>query len=136
MPLSLATKKLTNAKLFGAVNFDPSANYYLALAKTAPVDGVFSEADYGSYARIAVANNQTTFSVPGDDADATITNAIEVRFPVVTSGSNTLPYVVVMDATTEGNIVGYAEAATSKTYAVGDRPVYEIGSLLFKMKDA
>lgn len=134
MSLANYAEKKVNDKLFGGIDFTPPATYYLALATSAPTEaGSFTEANYGGYARVALANNKTNFTNAADDGDATISNAVEVRFPTATSGTNTITYVVLTDAVSGGNVWGYAPLTTSKTYTTGDRPVFEVGKLAFKV---
>lgn len=134
MSLSNYAEKKVNDKLFGGVDFTPPATYYLALATAAPTEsGTFTEANYGGYARVAVANNKTNFTNAADDGDATINVAVEVRFPTLTSGTNSFTHVVLTDAASGGTVWGYSPLTTVKTYTTGDRPVFEVGKLVFKV---
>jgi hypothetical protein len=132
MSLSNLAEKKVNDKLFGAADFTPPANYYIGLLTAQPgEDGSCAEANYGAYARQAFANNKTNFANAADDGSATIKNNTEVRFPTATSGSNTITYVALFDALTGGNMYAYGILGTAKTYTTGDRPVFEVNSIVF-----
>jgi len=132
MSLSDFAEKKVNDKLFGAVDFTPPANYYIALATAQPgEDGTIAEANYGGYARQQFANNKTNFTSAASDGNATITNNTEARFPTNTLGSNTITHCALFDALTGGNMYAWGQLSISKIYAVGDRPVFEVGSMTF-----
>jgi len=132
MSLSNFAEIKVNDKMFGAVDFIPPATYYIALLTAAPTEaGVVSEANYSAYARQAFANNKTNFTSAAADGSATIKNNIEVRFPTATSGTNIITYVALFDALVAGNMYAYGILGTSKTYTTGDRPVFEVNSLVF-----
>lgn len=132
MSLSNFAEKKINDYLFGGTSFTPPATYYIALLTAAPSEsGTYSEANYTGYSRVAVANNKTNFTTAADDGNATITNQVEIRFPVATGGSSTVTHVALFDAASGGNMWAYGTLAISKNYTAGDRPVFEIGALVF-----
>ena len=94
-------------------------------------DGTIAEANYGGYARQQFANNKTNFTSAASDGNATITNNTEARFPTNTLGSNTITHCALFDALTGGNMYAWGQLSISKIYAVGDRPVFEVGSMTF-----
>lgn len=121
-----------NDFLFGAQALTPESTYYLALATAEVAEddtgSTFTEADYTGYERVAVDNNKTTFTA---SSGGVITNAIEIRFPKATGGSNTPVELVILDAATDGEIIASGAITNSKTYTDGDRPVYEVGDISF-----
>jgi len=131
MGLTNYAEKKVNDLLHGASSLVPPSIYYVGLLKSAPSEaGVVSEADYGSYARVAINNNKTTFDTAADDGSATIKNKIEVRFPTNTSGSNTVTHLGFFDAASGGNLWFYGALTESKTYGVADRPVIEVNGFV------
>jgi len=76
-------------------------------------------------------NNKTNFSNAADDGSATKKNNTEVRLPTATSGTNVITHVALFDALTAGNMYAFGVLGTAKTYNVGDRPVFEVNSLVF-----
>jgi hypothetical protein len=127
MSLTNYAEKKVNDLLHGATAMVVPSVYYVGLLKAEPTEaGVVSEADYGSYARVAIDNNKTTFGNAADDGAATINNLIEVRFPTNTSGSNTITHIGFFDAASAGNLWSYGELTESNVYGVADRPVIEV----------
>lgn len=82
------------AKLFNntALSWDANTNLYLALHTADPGEAgnqSTSEANYTSYARVAVARNSGGWTVSGNS----VTNTALVQFPQCTGGSSTCTYV-------------------------------------------
>lgn len=123
--------------IFGGVSLTPPATYYIAIA-TAALDRTktgsnFSEANYGGYARVAFTNDKTNFGNAAADVNGSVVlNAAEIRFPTLASGSMTTNQLVILNASSGGTIVGYGNITTNKNYVVGDRPVFEVGTVQFK----
>lgn len=123
--------------IFGGVSLTPPTTYYIAIA-TAALDRTktgsnFTEANYGGYARVAFTNNKTNFgNATGDINGSVVLNAAEIRFPTLASGTMTTNQLVVLDAASGGNIVGYGNITVNKDYVAGDRPVFEVGTVQFK----
>jgi hypothetical protein len=120
MSLSNLAEQKVNDKLFGAVDFTPPANYFIALSTAQPgEDGTISEANYGAYARQQFANNKSNFTTAASDGNATITNNAEVRFPTATTGTNVITHVALFDSLTGGNMYAWGALGASKSYTVG-----------------
>lgn len=119
-----------NDFLFGNVSYTPPTIVYIALAIGAVGEGdtgsTFAEANYTGYQRVAITNNVTSFP---SAVNGTKTNGVEFRFPTSQGIDNIIQEIVICDALTGGNIIGGGAITTSKTYTVGDRPVFEVGSV-------
>jgi hypothetical protein len=111
----------------------PSA-LYVALATAAVLDtntgSTFTEANYGSYARV----QRDPLDANWSSASAgTVTNAAAITFPKATSGSSTVTYVVIVDASSGGNVVAWCSLDVSKAITTGDTPQFEASSLTFTL---
>lgn len=119
----------------GGVAAASPANVYLALC-TAAVDdtstgSTITEASYGSYARtqIGTGNNQTdAWNAATGTTTATVTNKNAITCPTATSGSSTITYIAVCDASTAGNVLYWA-SVTSTAIANGDTPKVNASAL-------
>ena len=101
----------------------PGDNIYvgLATAVSAAETGSLTEASFGGYARQNVtAANWTTIGADSTDTQtAKNTNAID--FPAKTAcGTQTITHVVLVDASSSGNILFVGALDASKTLAEGD----------------
>lgn len=106
----LETKVLEH--VFGGTAYTAPTTKYLALYTVAPGEGsAGTEVSGGSYARQACA-----FTVSGNLA----TNTSAVEWPTATASWGTVVAVAVVDASTAGNIMSYANLTASKTIASGD----------------
>lgn len=86
--------------------------WYVGLFTDAPGEaGGGTEVSGNAYVRKAV-----TFTVSGDTA----TNNAAIEWPTATGSWGTITHVAVFDAETTGNMLVYAELATSKTISTGD----------------
>lgn len=97
-----------------------SGGVYVGLSSTAPTPGGanVTEPSSGSYARVQISGAQFNTAANG----ATETN-VDKSFPQATgdwlSGTN-LAYLVIYDASTSGNLLGYATLTTPKNVLSGD----------------
>ena len=111
----------------------PKSNLYLALA-TAVSDaeaGTFTEANFGSYARVKINGENTTqpyWVVANNGGTVTAKNNGEVSFPASSSGTNTITHVVLTDNGTigQGNALFIGDV-TDRTILTGD---------IFRINDA
>lgn len=120
-------KKLAEETL-GGVAFTSPANTYLGLWTAALDDtstgSTGSEATYGSYARtlVGTANNQTdAWNAATGTTTATVTNKNAVTCPTSTSGTNTITYAAILDASTTGNMLIWV-STNSQDITTGDTP--------------
>lgn len=89
--------------------------WYVALYTVAPGEGTSgTEVSGGSYARQAV-----TFTVSGT-APTQAANSSAVEFPAATASWGTVVAAAIVDASTSGNIIAFADLTASKTIDSGD----------------
>jgi len=108
---------------------------YFALYTVAPSDSsAGTEVTGGSYARVAVARNVTTnFAAPSDvSGSETTSNSNAITFPSPTANWGTVVAMAVMDASTAGNMIGWADLTTPRTINNGDgAPSFAASSFTF-----
>ncbi|MGB4823406.1 MAG: hypothetical protein WBP82_00690 [Leuconostoc mesenteroides] len=90
--------------LLGKTTFTAPATLYAALYSVRPaVSGSGgTEFSAGSYARVAITNNTTNFPQTGTGI---IINGTSVTFPTATADQGTAVCVVILDASTGGNML-------------------------------
>jgi len=114
-----------NDQVFGAVTYTPPVTIYAALAKgvvaASDTGTTFDEADYTSYARVAITNNLTEFPA-SSGGSKTLGN--DITFPASTGGTNTIIELVFLDAATNGNIIGSGTLTVSQVVTSGNQPVF------------
>ena len=107
------------------------ATVYVALSSTAPavsvgVLGNITEPTNGSYARVAITNNDTNWTTTG----RTVTNNIAVEFPTATANWDAnAAYAVLYDAATAGNALVSCSLGSSTAVLTGVRVVLDAGSI-------
>jgi hypothetical protein len=98
--------------------------WYVSLYTVAPTDsGGGTEVSGGSYARTAV-----TFTVSGT-SPTLATNSAAVEFPTASGSWGTIVAMGVMDASTSGNLLAWADLTASKTIATGDVLRFNAGEI-------
>ena len=115
-------------KYFGAVEYTPPANLYIALSTADPTDdgSGLTEPSGGAYERKLIANNKTTWTTASAGA---LDNAIEIAFAMATASWGVITHFAIMDALTGGNMIGHADLLESKTVGNGDTVKFAIGDL-------
>ena len=111
--------------LFGSG--DP-ATWYIGLSTAAPTDdgSGIAEPSGGSYARVAVTNNATNWPATSGGAKA---NGTAITFPQASASWGTVPYFVIMDAASDGNMYAHAVLDAQKTVDSGDTLSFAVGEL-------
>jgi len=100
--------------VFGGNAYTAPATLYLALFTSNPdEDGSGTEV---STSGTAYARQTVTFTVSGNTA----TTDAAVEFPTATASFGTVSHVGVYDASTAGNLLGYAALTTAKAIDTGD----------------
>lgn len=91
--------------------------WYVGLFTAAPSDtGGGTEVTGNAYARVATG----TISVSGT-SPTTATNSAAIEFAAASGGNwGTITHVAILDASTSGNMLGWAELTTSRTINDGD----------------
>lgn len=89
---------------FGNTSFSNPTNLYVGLSTTTIGNNGTgaTEPSGGSYARVQIANNKTTFGV---SSNGVLTNLITVTFPESTGDWGTITYIFLSDQLTGGNIL-------------------------------
>jgi hypothetical protein len=106
MSLDLAPRNALAAAVLGRVSYQGPATLHAALivgASTALTGG--TEATGGSYARVAITNNQTNFPAP---TTGVVTNASPITFPTSSAAWGAVNAVRLFDAASGGNLLGGA----------------------------
>lgn len=115
---------------FGGVSYSGEATYYAALiigASTGLSGG--TEVSGGSYARVAVTNNQTNF---GSAASGVVLNDVAITWPQSSASWGSINCVRLYDASSGGNIkFGAIIDPTLTVDAGGITPSIPVGSLSF-----
>jgi hypothetical protein len=97
---------------------------YVALYTVAPDDtGGGTEVTGGSYVRQTGA-----FTVSGT-SPTTASNSAAIEYPTATADYGTVVAVGILDASSGGNLLAYADLTTSKTVSTGDVFRFDAGDL-------
>jgi len=109
--------------VFGGVAYTQPAKH-VALYTVAPTDtGGGTEVTGGSYARQTGA-----FTVSGTNP-TTASNSAAIEYPTATANYGTVVAVGILDASTGGNLLAYANLDTSKSVTTGDVFRFDTGDL-------
>jgi len=130
----IAANKILDNNL-GATANTPPANYYVGLSTTTIVIAGTGETEPsgGSYARVAIANNKTTFTTA---ASGVLTNDITITFTESTGAWGTITYVFLADALSGGNIYFFEALPAPKTVQTATTVVFAATAMSFSMTNA
>lgn len=121
---------LENALLdhvLGGGDYTRPATVYIALYTAAPTDaGGGTEVTGGSYARASVTNNATNWPAASGGAKS---NGTEITFPTASANWGTVVAFGIFDALTVGNLLFWADLATSKAINTGDTAKFAVGDI-------
>jgi len=110
--------------VFGGTAYTAPSTLYVALYTVAPDDtGGGTEVTGGGYAR-----QTATFTVSGT-SPTTATNAAAIEYPTATANYGTVTSVGILDASSGGNLLAYADLDTSKVVSTGDVFRFDAGDL-------
>jgi hypothetical protein len=110
--------------VFGGNAYTAPATLYVALYTVAPTDtGGGTEVTGGSYARQSGA-----FTVSGTNP-TTASNSAAIEYPTATANYGTVVAVGILDASSGGNLLAYADLDTSKSVTTGDVFRFDTGDL-------
>jgi len=123
--------------VFGGGDYARPATVYIELFTARGTDPqsdagtnftVVSTGTWTNYARKSVTNNATNFPAASGGAK---TNGVDIAFAAATipSGSVTVVAVGIYDASTSGNLLGWADLAVNKVVSNGDVFSIPAGSL-------
>jgi len=113
----------------GLQNSASAGSFYISLHTGDPGetgDQTTSEANYGSYARVAVARSGAGWTISGANAS----NAAAITFPAASSGSNTITHFGVgSDSSGAGNLFFKGVLGSSRVISTGITPSFATGEL-------
>lgn len=116
-----------------ALSWNANTDLYVSLHTADPGEGgnqTTSEANYTSYARVAVARTSGGWTVSSNTA----TNAALIQFPQATGGSNTITYVAIGTASSgTGQIIASGALSASLSVSSGIQPQFSAGELDFTL---
>jgi len=113
--------------VFGGADYTRPATLYVGLYTAAPTDaGGGTEVSGGSYARVAVTNNDTNWPAAAAGAKA---NGTAITFPTATGDWGTVVAFGIFDADEAGNLLAWADLTVSKAIGSGDTASFAIGAL-------
>jgi hypothetical protein len=128
--LDLIFNKTLDA-IFGTLSGTGDANFYLALFTADPTEtcSLVAEADYGSYARIAVVRTSGGWTVSGNQAS----NTALVQFIKSTSTGSDVTHVGVCSGATKGagTCLISLHLTTDTPTTTGIQPQFDAGTLVF-----
>lgn len=110
-----------------ATAFTSPTTLYVALYTVAPSDsGGGTEVSGGSYARVSVTANTTNFPAASGGA---VANGTVVTFPTATANWGTVVAFGILDASSGGNLLVWADLAANKAVDDGDTASFAVGDL-------
>ena len=110
--------------VFGGNAYTAPSTLYVALYTVAPTDtGGGTEVSGGSYARQSGA-----FTVSGTNP-TTASNTAAIEYPTATADYVTVVAVGILDASSSGNLLAYADLTASKVVSSGDVFRFNTGDL-------
>lgn len=115
--------------MFGAASLAPPATWYFALVTTEPTDDTGAglvEVAGGSYARVAVTNDTTSF--PTVTTGRLKVSAVDIQWPTATAAWGTVVGIALFDAAAGGTYRGYYHLPTAVTVAIGGAPKIAAGN--------
>lgn len=109
---------------FTASSATRPTSWYVALYTVAPTEsGGGTECSGTSYAR-----QSATFTVSGT-APTTASNSAAIEFPTAGGSWGTIVAAAILDASSSGNMIAFADLTTSKTIDTGDVLRFNTGAL-------
>lgn len=117
--------------IFGTLSGTGDASFYLALFTADPTEtgSLTNEADYGGYARIAVARTAGGWTVSGNQAS----NTALVQFVKSTATGADVKYVGICSGATKGagTCLIVLQLTTDTPTTTGIQPQFDAGTLVF-----
>jgi hypothetical protein len=117
--------------LLGGATYTPPATLYLAVFTAAPTDaGGGTEVTGGSYARLAITNNLTNFPASSGGAKS---NGAVLDMVTASAGWGTVVAYALFDASSAGNMLGWADLTSSVIINNGDTLRFAAGALTYSL---
>jgi hypothetical protein len=116
--------------VFRNTAFSSPPTVYLALYTSDPTDAdTGTEVSGGAYARQVV-----TFSAPTQVAGkGTISNTVDLTFPVATAAWGTITHIGIRSAATGGNLLYYGPVSNARSILANDQLKFLAGELVFDL---
>jgi len=128
---SNAFENLILAHTLGAVTFAAPGTVWAGLWTTTLDDtstgATAGEVSGGSYARVAITNNQTNWPAP---SGGTVKNGVAITFPAATADWGTITHCSVLNAASAGTILYWAALTASKIVQNGDTAQFAIDAFV------
>ena len=117
--------------LLSAATYTPPATLYLAVFTAAPTDaGGGTEVTGGSYARLAVTNDATNFPAAVAGAKS---NGVALTMVTASANWGTIVAYALFDASSAGNMLGWADLTSSVIINNGDTLRFAAGALTYSL---
>ena len=117
--------------LLSAATYTAPATIYLAVFTAAPTDaGGGTEVTGGSYARLAVTNDATNFPAAVAGAKS---NGVALTMVTASANWGTIVAYGLFDASTAGNMIGWADLTSSVIINNGDTLRFAAGALTYSL---
>ena len=120
---------------FGQTSYVVPSTFYVGLSTTTiGNDGTgATEPSGGAYARVAVTNNKTNFTVA---SNGVLSNATSISFVESTTSWGTITYVFLADALISGNILYFEALPVAKLVQSLTSVFFSVGALSISMTNA
>jgi hypothetical protein len=117
--------------LLSAATYTAPATLYLAVFTAAPTDaGGGTEVTGGSYARLAVTNDATNFPAAVAGAKS---NGVALTMVPASANWGTIVAYALFDASSAGNMLGWADLTSSVIINNGDTLRFAAGALTYSL---
>ena len=117
--------------LLSAATYTAPATLYLAVFTAAPTDaGGGTEVTGGSYARLAVTNDATNFPAAVAGAKS---NGVALTMVTASANWGTIVAYALFDASSAGNMIGWADLSSSVIINNGDTLRFAAGALTYSL---
>jgi hypothetical protein len=103
----------------------PTTVYVALCTNTVTSTTACTEPSGNGYARVAVTNNTTNWTISAN----TVTNGGTITFPAATGSWGTITYFQIYDASTTGNPLWYGALTSSQTISSGATPSFAASAL-------
>jgi hypothetical protein len=122
-------------KTFSGAAWTPPDPVYVALftargtTAQAAADTNFTEVTGGSYARVEIDNDATTFPAASGTPPSK-SNGIDIVFPEASAAWGTVTCFGIYDDPTAGNLLGWGDLASPRSILNGDTAQFSTGALV------
>jgi hypothetical protein len=122
---------------FGSTAYSVNSTLYVGLSTTAVSNSGtgYTEPTAGAYARVAVVNNKSNFTVA---STGSLSNNTSITFPESTAAWGTITYVFLADSgtTSAGNVLYFEALSTAKTIQTATTVLFAPNAITISMSNA